>query len=366
MTTINAPTLLLEYAENAFENVQPVGFIIVGDRKSPDDKIIKITKRLEEFGYDSHYLSVKEQDEYLKKSHPKLSKIIPYDSDNRRNVGYIYAKDLGAKRIINIDDDNYVDPESNYFLSHRIVGLTRKLPEMKSSNNWFNPCELLDLEPKLQLYMRGFPLNKRAFSPTLLMTKMREHRIALNMGLWYEDPDIDAFSSIFAPIKSNGMMDDMEEYGNVVLARGTYSPINSQNTCFDVRILPAYYFTIQNMIIDGAPIDRYGDIWQGFFVKKVMDRMNDYVAIGNPMTIHRRNSHDYLKDMKLEYAGLLLTPRLIDFLDNIDLMSDTYSGCYIEIAEEIESANLGDEKGVKEFQKKLSDNMRIWVEEVER
>jgi len=94
--------------------------------------------------------------------------------------------------------------------------------------------------------------------------------------------------------------------------------------------------------------------------------MNDYVAIGNPMTIHRRNSHDYLKDMKLEYAGLLLTPRLIDFLDNIDLMSDTYSGCYIEIAEEIESANLGDEKGVKEFQKKLSDNMRIWVEEVER
>ena len=115
--------------------------------------------------------------------------MIPWNSDNRRNVGFLIALERGAVTVIATDDDNFAIPPWDFFGHHAIVGQTAEMQTIGSTNGWFNPCSLLRFEPPIRVYSRGYPFSKRQQDePTL---SRGSGRVVVNMGLWLGDPDVE-------------------------------------------------------------------------------------------------------------------------------------------------------------------------------
>src|SRR5436190_7822867 len=100
VTTINQGEVLDGYCRqiDAEEMRNRVRVIVVPDRKTPSGLYTKCTE-LAARGFDVHCPTLEEQDTYLKKF-PKLAPLIPYDSENRRNVGYLMALESGYEVLL--------------------------------------------------------------------------------------------------------------------------------------------------------------------------------------------------------------------------------------------------------------------------
>lgn len=356
MTTIHIPHLLEEYANNfrkyGHKNVE---FIIVGDLKTPAG-VEKVIKGIKQTGFEAEYLDITKQRRWMQQF-PVLEQMIPYNSDNRRNIGYLIAVERGAKIIISIDDDNYVK-EEDYLVRHQIVGTNQTLQTAESSNHWFNICSMLETEPKRTIYPRGFPYSKRWKDDARFTTSMG--RVVINAGLWLSDPDVNAITNLDEPIKIIAMNSEQ-----VMLAPGTFTPINTQNTAFHRDILPCFYYIVMEKQINGYFLNRYGDIWLGFFARKVIDQVGDKVAFGCPLVEHRRNTHDLFKDLQEELLGMILTDKIVPIIESLRLTKKTYSGAYVELAEGLEAAvRSSDEYSneVKAYFSQIAGNMKTWVD----
>lgn len=361
VTCLKPPELLLGYAKNFLHyHHKRVMFVIVGDRKTDNEGCGDVKAKLENLGFQAVFLSVEEQQKTLPS---KLLEIIPFNSDNRRNLGYFYAS-MYADQIISIDDDNYVIPDVDYLGWHDLSkGNTYNSFTNESKNIiWYNPCDMLNIQTRV--FARGHPLNHRNTleKPPLIYTRNKKGRPIANLGLWRGAPDVDAFTLLTHPnIVSHGMSSPSDN--NLLLGLRIWCPINSQNTCINVKAIPAYYFIEQGFEINGLKLDRYGDIWQGLFLKKCMDAMDDSLSIGNPLTEHLRNAHDYLSDMRKELPGLALTIHLVDWLKDLPLDGVySYADCYSRIADELEKWPWSDCSGVKTMKDRIVHNMRVWVE----
>ena len=66
--------------------------------------------------------------------------------------------------------------------------------------------------------------------------------------------------------------------------------------------------------VPGGKIQRYGDIWGGYFLQALMRGTEYHVAFGRPIVDHRRNPHDYVDDLRSEYWGMILTDWLVEKL----------------------------------------------------
>jgi glycosyltransferase involved in cell wall biosynthesis len=359
LTTINVPNLLKGYADN-FEKYghkkDDIEVIVVGDKKTPEaakEPVQELKKR----GFGALYLDIPAQEDWLKKF-PDLKAIIPYNSDNRRNIGYLMAAERGAEIIISIDDDNYATENEDFIAGHKIIGTTQQLKTVRSSNKWFNLCSLLETEPSRTIYPRGYPYSKRwkdeaSFTSTT-------GKVMLNAGLWLDEPDVDAVTWLNQPIKSVKV-----KPGKMMLEPGTYTAVNTQNTAFHRDVLPCYYFVTMNAVINGTKIDRYGDIWSGFFAVKVVQSQGHYVSFGAPTARHIRNKHNYLKDLQNELGGMVLTEALVPVIESAQLKAKTYGKAYVELSQKIDelvaqSQDFGPE--ARNYMSQVTGAMRIWVD----
>lgn len=363
VTTINVPYLLKDYADNfeKFGHKNEVGFIVIGDMKTPKEAK-GICDELQERGFEAIHMDVDAQREWLKRF-PELDEIIPYNSDNRRNIGFLIALEKGAEVVLSIDDDNFVRPDEDWFTHHSIVGRIHELEAVESSDGWFNICTLLKTTPDRIIYPRGYPHSKRWKQSEIKINKENK-KVMLNLGLWDGEPDVDAVTRLHEPVKVEG-----DRSRKIMLAKGTNSPINTQNTAIHRDAMPAYYYIPMGFTVHGNKIDRYGDIWSGFFVKKIIDHMGDTVSIGGPIVIHNRNPHNLLKDLKEELAGMILTESLVSILDSIQLTSKTYLDSYRELAEKLQEAiKVSDEidDETKSYFYYIVNGMKIWSDVCEK
>ena len=358
LTTIRVPELLLSYVDN-FEKYghADIGFIVIGDRKTPNKANKKLVDTIKNRGFCAEYWDPPRQERYLTQF-PGLSEIIPWDSDCRRNLGYLLAYEQGAEIIITIDDDNFVTSD-DFYGKHSIVGTFKTLKTASSANKWFNPCSLLETNPRRKIYPRGFPYCRR-WSDSISWG-YSNGRVVLNMGLWLNHPDVDAITNLNEPVRVTGLKSEQ-----IMLSPGTYAPINTQNTAFHRCVLPAYYYIPMRARIHGMILDRYGDIWSGLFVKKIIDQKNDRVTIGKPLTDHRRNPHNLIKDLQSEIWGILITEYLAPAIESIELEGRTYADLYLDLAEKLSQLNFHPDKTVKKYFEKMSDAMRIWVDVCEK
>jgi hypothetical protein len=107
LTTIADPVVLEGYFANFAEqgHLEQVQVIVIPDRKTPPTAFLRCAD-LRNRGLDVVCPTLEQQERTLRclGFPPDL---VPYDSDNRRNVGYLMAVEAGANFLISIDDDNY-------------------------------------------------------------------------------------------------------------------------------------------------------------------------------------------------------------------------------------------------------------------
>ncbi len=361
LTTIHVPTVLKSYIDNCRRyGHRDVAFIVIGDLKTPP-QCLRYLNSLKKSGYAFIYLGPREQNEWLKK-HPDLKKMLPFNSIQRRNIGYLLAVQRGADVLISIDDDNYAVPGIDYIKAHGKVGTIRETAVISSSCGWVNLCSYLKTSPAHAFYHRGFPLNKRWLQGRNRIHKMKK-RVVVNAGFWLGDPDVDTITRLEEPFK---VIRSAMPCRSMALAKHTSHPFNSQNTAFYKDVLPCMFLITLGRVNSRLTIDnfRFDDIWMSYFLKKAADVMDDLVAFGEPMVVQRRNPHDLLKDLEKEFLPSLMTPKLVEILDNIKLSSSSYSRLYEELSFRLQDSVLAKKILTpleQDCLRKTAQGMRIWL-----
>lgn len=312
-TTINTPLVLYELYKNItrFGYLDHVKVWVVGDLKTPP-QVHQLVDEISSNGMETIYLDIDQQDEWGKQF-PTFYKRIPYNNETRRNIGYLFALEDGCDILISIDDDNF--PSEDDFVGHHLrTGQGWAGNILYESQGFHNVCEYLRFEPSRAIYPRGFPFGMRnSKNQAEILTRANESnaiKIGISAGLWLGDPDVDATTWLNGSVRSVGY--DGESC--IVLDQSTWSPINTQNTSVVRELIPAYFCIPMGWQMPGGSIQRYGDIWGGYFLQSIIKDTEYYVSIGRPLVNHLRNPHNYLQDLRYEYWGLISTDWLVSVL----------------------------------------------------
>ncbi len=324
-TTINVPHLLEQYARDARTHGRDVKFYVAGDRKTPMQAPEACAAVSSETGVECEYIDCAAQDAFLR-SWPRLAAHLPWNCVQRRNVAILKAAVDGAQTIVTIDDDNFVE-ERDYFGAHEIVGQQTELEEFGRPGEWFNVCSFLTEASGRQFYARGYGMNARSASADSQPQPMvASRRIAVNAGLWLGDPDIDASTRLSAPVTAVAY----DRQANFLVAPGSWTPFNSQNTALARAVLPAYFLS--------PFVGRFDDILASFIVKRIADHLNEGVAFGRPLVRQERNEHDLLNDLALENLGMKITDEFVQALQHAKLSGSSYAACAVELCDQAEAA----------------------------
>ncbi len=310
LTTVNYPKVLKSYYSNLEQSgmLEATKIWVVGDRKTPKE-VSKLCAEITEAGLEARYLGIKEQDEWGTRF-PEFYGRIPYDNEARRNIGYLHALEGCCERLISIDDDNWPTDDS-FIEGHSVTGKLWNQSLVADSSGFYNSCEHLTFEPTRAIFPRGYPfaLRNNRNNPQMRTAKGAV-RIGVTSGLWLGEPDIDATTWL------NGKVTSVSYTGRdlFVLDQDTWSPINTQNTSVTRELIPAFFCIPMGWSVPGGKIQRYGDIWGGYFLQALLQGTEFRVAFGRPLVDHRRNHHDYLEDLRHEFWGMVLTDWLLQVL----------------------------------------------------
>lgn len=330
LTTIFDPASLDGYLENfrTFGHLDQVKVFVIPDRKTPPAAYARC-QSLCSGGLDVVCPTIEEQEKFL----GQTAGLIPHNSDNRRNVGFLMALDAGVDFLISIDDDNFCQPHEDFFSEHSTVCQeTQNLTIVDSSTGWFNACDLLVTRPNFRVYPRGFPYHKRHQDAEFSDMEARG-LVRMNVGLWLQEPDLDAITWLVAPVTA-----DSFRGLSVVLGSKTWLPINTQNTALHRDVIPSYYYIRMGYPLAGFPIDRYGDIFSGYFSQACVRHLGHKIRLGTPIVEHRRNPHDCLHEVGGEMACIWILEDLVDWLRGVELEGCTYSEAYGFLSYTIEEA----------------------------
>ncbi len=333
LTTINDPVVLEHYHANfsKYGHLDEVRVFLIPDKKTAAGAFTRC-RDLAGRGLDLVCPGFGEQEEFLARVGfpPHL---VPYNSDNRRNIGFLMALEDGCGFVISVDDDNYPREGEDFFAGHAtVMEGPREAEVVNTESGWFNICGLLELDRPGEAYPRGFPYFARHAAAEV----RRERSLAdvhINAGLWLGEPDVDAISWLAAPARAISM-----KGSPVVLGNRAWSPVNTQNTSLKRECLAAYYYLKMGYPLGGMPIDRYGDIFSGYFAQACARHLGGAVRAGTPLADHIRNSHDYMKDASNEWACIAACEDILAWLPEARLSGGTYDEAYVSLSHELQEA----------------------------
>jgi hypothetical protein len=155
----------------------------------------------------------------------------------------------------------------------------------------------------------------------------------INAGLWTRHPDVDALSWL-------GLKPFVKSFRgeSVVLDQATWSPVNSQNTALVRDLIPAYYFIRMGYQLGGGVVDRYGDIFSGYFALACAKHLGGAVRFGTPVADHRRNNHNYMKDAAAELPAIVLLEDLLRWLIDARLSGSDCLEAYDSLSHQMQDA----------------------------
>jgi hypothetical protein len=353
LTTIFEPLVLKDYYANfkRYGHLEQVQIILIPDRKTPASAW-KMCEELSSNGLPCACPSIEEQEKYLKRIGIDPA-VILYDSDNRRNVGYLMALEAGSDFLISIDDDNYCLESGDYFAEQAIVAAKPTEHQVAdSATGYLNICDLLTWTTSVKPYPRGFPYAARHKDENWQI-KSQQADVPINAGLWLLDPDVDAITWLVSSPSAKGFSGE-----SLVLGRNSWSPVNTQNTALRRDVIPSYYYIRMGYPISGTTIDRYGDIFSGYFAQACVKHLGGAVRFGTPIVEHRRNSHSYMKDAGREWGCIVLSEDLLPWLHDVKLEGKSYLDTFLSLSYLLEDA-------VENFQGAIwSDPVRAYFHQV--
>jgi hypothetical protein len=367
VTSIYDGSFIDEYYDHfiKYGGLETVNFYVVGDLSTPkscQEKVEKYTKQ----GLPWYFLTPEKQEEFLK-PFPELAAEIPWKTDNRRNVGFLMAYRDRCDTIIAIDDDNYPLNDWPFLSGHSQVGKEVSLITAVGNDGWFNLCSMMKVDcPSLgsgeTVYARGFPYKRRQIECSRIDAEISTGIVGINAGLWAGDPDVDAATRLVTRCVAKEKFTD-----DYLLAPNTLMPINTQNTGIIRDAIPAYYYVKMGHPIGGMTLDRFGDIFSGFFVQKCAKAVGHKIKVGSPVVEHRRSPHNLYKDLWNELAGIVVIDDMLLLLESPLSPAQNYSNATIELAERIEEWSTKQEgflwdDSLKSYFKNVAQNMKLWVD----
>ena len=333
ITTIRKPTVLHDIFNNLtqYGHLSKVDVVVIPDLKTPQS-CFDLCKEMNELGLSVKCPSVDEQDVFLKQEAPELVPYILYNSDCRRNIGYLMALQNKSKTIISLDDDNFPLADEDFYYWH----MSNKVKYVAVSSSWYNYMDCLVLST-VRLFPRGFPYyarSARELSRDNFKSSICQRPIVANQGLWIGDPDIDAVSRLQYP---NERVDFVKNVDKIALSPTllTYTPINSQNTSVQRKAMVAYFYLPVGGRVYGLPFERCGDILQGFFLQKVAFAFNETISLGRPIVRHTRLGHTPLKDLRCEIGSIMLLEKFCHILERVKVEGSSYSESYLNLTDQM-------------------------------
>lgn len=183
----------------------------------------------------------------------------------------------------------------------------------------------------------------------------------INAGLWLKEPDLDGITWLATPVRALSFTGK-----SIVLGNSTWSPVNTQNTALHRDVIPSYYFVPMGNSQGGLQIDRFGDIFSGYFSQACARHLGHSIRTGTPVAEHRRNAHRYLRDATQEMAGICALEDLLPWLAEVRLGGNTYSEAYLSLSFQLEesvsrfSGFIWTEP-TREYFRAMAASMRAWV-----
>jgi hypothetical protein len=276
VTTIQYPTPAVE----KLAKLPGWKMVVVGDKKTPSDWHLD--------GCD--YLSPQKQMELGYET----AKVIPWNHYARKNIGYLYALEHGAKVIYETDDDNYID------IDIELLPENIELDIFSSKTGTVNPYAIFG---RKDMWPRGYPL-EHIISNDLPDCKIKNARVLIQQGLINGDTDVDA---IFRLTRESDVRFDKRS--PMALAHGTMTPFNTQNTCF-------YYDAFWALLVPMSVAFRVCDIWRGYIMQRLLWDINGYVSFFATDVVQYRNEHNLLNDFKDEIDLYTKSGDFIKFLSS--------------------------------------------------
>ncbi len=365
-TTVNKPTFVEKYLNKIQPNevgVSDVEFKVVGDLKTPLE-VGEYCSRLDsKYDVDVHYLGVEDQQEWCADQDlGALARYLPYNSIQRRNIGYLMAYHQGADVIVSLDDDNLAHDE-DIAAKFATVGEKQQVLEVSARNGWFNCASMLryESEESRDIYHRGFPYSKRDEQQQYSFTHSKK-KVMVRAGLWLDVPDIDVITHLERSPRAIALKDEYKDK-LVALGNDIYCPVNTQNTAFHVDLMPLIHTIPMGHKVDGLEVSRFDDIWLGFFAEKIMHSMGDTVAYGRPLSMHDRNVHNLKKELEHEAIGIRLNEHVVHMMENIDIDESSYMACYFELIDKMRNQveNINNYPFQAYF-KRMLDGMEVWAQ----
>ena len=274
-TTINSPTL----ATKKFAAMKDWTLIVVGDTKTP---------HLEYEELDCIYLSPDIQQTI----DSDLSDSIGWKSIQRRNIGFLYAYNMGADIVATVDDDNipYDDWSKNL-----LVGQTIECDLYEPSQNVFDPLSVTNTP---DIWHRGFPIDLLGKRHEVEYKGKVKRKVLVQADLWDGDPDIDAMARL--------TMKPIVKYNvEKPYCSNKIAPFNSQNTFLAREVLP-YYAVLPH-------VGRMDDIWGSYILQYYFPNS----VIYNKASVYQdRNVQDLVTNLEKEVIGYRNTYSLLKNLKN--------------------------------------------------
>jgi len=319
--TINIPEILKNISENLnlYGKSSDVTIFVIGDKKTPSGIREYCSKIANEFGSEIEYLGIDEQERTFQK-HIDLLELFPYNTPDRVILGGMISYLRGYDRLIAVDDDNF--PTYHDFVGfHSITGTETEIKLIKNDSGWFNVHYALVEENNIPFYPRGFPWKQRTPESSKRTYHSSRAKVVVNQGLVLEDPDIDAISRLFHPIRAIAMKSEFEpRFG---LYPGTWSPFNYQNTSLSRELIPLYYRPLSTK--------RNADIWTAYLINKLAEHFGDVITFGQPLVKQVRNPHSLWEDLDVELTNNRATDHLITILRSVSLSKKTYFEALVEL-----------------------------------
>jgi hypothetical protein len=220
-------------------------------------------------------------------------------------LGYLWAAQAGAQLIAESDDDNL--PAADWSFP-AFEGEFLQTPPRRDFINVYT------LFSDQAIWPRGLPL-ARIRDRRACLTREGLEQKGCRIGVWQaladDDPDVDAIYRLTVNQACH-----FERRSPVVLAEGTLSPFNSQNTAFDRDLLALMYLPAHVNF-------RVTDILRSYVAQPVMWAAGYRLGFTGP-TVHQvRNVHDHMEDFRSELPLYLAAEDMMAVIDTAVRAGDT-------------------------------------------
>lgn len=235
----------------------------------------------------------------------KITSLLSHNAYTRKNIGYLYAIEHGAKIIYETDDDNSpTNGNIEFDQDLQNEDLVYKTP---TNSVVVNPYVHFG---QSSIWPRGYPLDMIAKQPVHTFKRCNNQSAFIQQGIVNGDPDVDAIYRLTR--KDEGVRLDVEFDNNaepVLIPNGLLAPYNSQNT---LHLYNAFW----GLLLPQTVAFRVCDIWRGYWAQRLLWEIDGYLSFFGPNANQVRNSHSYLEDFIDEKDLYHKGSDLVNFLVN--------------------------------------------------